>query len=302
VQRWRTQALEASDRLAGRVARAAANTRQSEADVDLAIAAVLRERGVRDLNDVAGFVAFLRASWEPLTVDVAALSPGEDLLLDSLLEHFRSGVTALPVSLTVEVAEHADRLLASREPYDRSALLTDVGTHARWSSSFGHSARILTAVVRYLRCRNVVEIGTAYGLGTLFLADALSRGHEPGRLATVEAAEPQRRLSAELLAGVATTFHGRTPEVLSEVFQTVGPVDLLFHDGDHSRDAYVADFEAALPQLVPGAVVVFDDIRWEDPFRRRDARTAEGWDLVSSHPRVRRKVELDGRYGLLLLS
>jgi len=64
----------------------------------------------------------------------------------------------------------------------------------------------------------------------------------------------------------------------------------------------VADFEAALPHLTPGAAVVFDDIRWEDPFGRRDARTAEGWEVVSAHPRVRAKAELGQRYGLLLLS
>ena len=298
---WRSQALQASDRLAGRVARAAAANRRSDTDVDLALAALLGERGVRDLNDVAGFVAFLRGCWEPLTVDVVAES-APDLRLAALLDHLRSGVAALPVGVSVSVAEHADRLLASRAPYDRSAMQSDVGTHGRWSSSFGHSARILTAVVRFLRSRNVVEIGTAYGLGSLFLADALRRGAEPGQLATIEAAEPQRSLSAELLDGVARTFSGRTPQVLPEVFAAVGQVDLLFHDGDHSRDAYVADFEAALPHLAPGAAVVFDDIRWEDPFGLRDARTAEGWDTVSFHPRVRAKAEIAGRYGLLLLS
>ncbi|MDX6217121.1 MAG: hypothetical protein QOG99_2705 [Frankiales bacterium] len=308
-QRLRRGALSAGDKVAARVARASGDAQRAASGVDLAVAALLQERGVRDLQDPAGFVELLRGCWEPLTVAVEAATPGRgsspaELRFDALLDHLRDGVGPLPVGVAVDVAEKADRLLASREPYDRSALQTDVGTHARWSSSFGHSARILTAVVRFMRTRTVVEVGTAYGLGALFLADALGHGHLPGRLVTIEAAEPQQALSRELLADVdlVTTVAGRTPDVLPKVLSETGPVDLFFHDGDHSRDAYVADFEAALPYLAPGAVVLFDDIRWEDPFAVRDVRTAEGWEFVSHHARVLRKAELGHRYGILLLS
>jgi predicted O-methyltransferase YrrM len=305
-QRLRRGALSAGDKVAARVARASGDAHRAASGVDLAVAALLQERGVRDLQDPAGFVELLRGCWEPLIVEVldTTTRPAPHLLFDALLDHLRTGVGALPVGVAVDVAEKADRLLASRQPYDRSALQTDVGTHARWSSSFGHSARILTAVVRFMRTRTVVEVGTAYGLGALFLADALGRGHQPGRLVTIEAGEPQQTLSRELLADVelVTTVAGRTPDVLPKVLSDTGPVDLFFHDGDHSRDAYIADFEAALPHLAPGAVVLFDDIRWEDPFAVRDVRTAEGWEFVSQHARVLRKAELGHRYGILLLS
>ena len=303
VQRLRRGALGAGDKVVARVARATGTTQRSATGVDLAVAAVLQERGTRDLHDPAGFVELLRTCWEPLTLEVED-SGGDQLLVDALVDHLRTGIAPLPSDISLRAAEAADRLLADRTPYDRSALMTDVGTHARWSSSFGHSARFLTAVVRCLRTRSVVEVGTAYGLGALFLSDALARGQEPGKLVTIEAGEPQKSLSARLLAecGNVTTVAGRTPDVLPEVFATTGPVDFLFHDGDHSKDAYVADFEASLAHLAPGAVVVFDDIRWEDPFALRDVRTAEGWDIVSSHPRVVRKAEVGGRYGLLVLA
>ncbi|MCU1602003.1 MAG: class SAM-dependent methyltransferase [Frankiales bacterium] len=303
VQRLRRGALGAGDKVVARVARASGTTQRQATGVDLAVAAVLQDRGTRDLHDPASFVELLRTCWEPLTLDVED-SGGDQLLFSALVDHLRTGVAPLPVDISLAAAEAADRLLAARTPYDRSALMTDVGSHARWSSSFGHSARFLTAVVRCLRARTVVEVGTAYGLGALFLSDALARGQEPGRLVTIEAGEPQKSLSAGLLAdrGNVTTIRGRTPDVLPEVFAQTGPVDFLFHDGDHSKDAYVADFEASLPHLAAGAVVVFDDIRWEDPFALRDVRTAEGWEIVSAHPRVARRAEVGGRYGLLMLA
>lgn len=39
-----------------------------------------------------------------------------------------------------------------------------------------------------------------------------------------------------------------------------GPVGLLYIDGDHSRRAVIQDYEAWEPHLIPGSIVVFDDV------------------------------------------
>ena len=80
-------------------------------------------------------------------------------------------------------------------------------------------------------------------------------------------------------------------------------MDFVFHDASHSRDAYVRDFELLAAGLPPGAVVLFDDIRWEDERRAgASAQTYAGWTAVVAHARVRRAAELDRNMGILLLT
>lgn len=78
----------------------------------------------------------------------------------------------------------------------------------------------------------------------------------------------------------------------------------MFHDAGHSHEAYVNDFSQVSQALVPGAVVLFDDIRWEDErweLRSKPGNTYAGWKEVVSHSRVSYAVEIDGDLGLLLL-
>ena len=58
---------------------------------------------------------------------------------------------------------------------------------------------------------------------------------------------------------------GWTHEALPRMIESLGPIDFMFHDAGHSKEDYLRDFDTALPVLAPGAVVLIDDIRWEDP-------------------------------------
>ena len=298
MPRIRTQLNAAGERLAARLAGP-----RPASGVDLVVAAALTEHGVSGLNDPAAYVDFLRSCWQPDPVEVTAHQGGGSALFAALLDHLASGMAPIPVDDAVRIGRISDRLLSDRTPFDRPGSAVDVGVHAAVSSSFGHSGRLLTAVVRFMRSRTCLEIGTAYGLSALFLAAALDRGHEPGSLTTVECSEPQASLAFELLKeqhpGSVRTIRGRSTEALPEVAADGQVFDLLFHDGEHSAAAYVADFTAYEPHLAPGSVVLFDDITWGDPAQGSD--TLAGWTTLTRHERVAQSVVLDGWYGLLLL-
>ena len=54
------------------------------------------------------------------------------------------------------------------------------------------------------------------------------------------------------------------------------------------------DFNAFVGSLRRGAVVLIDDINWDDRrWSTGPTRTHEGWLEVVSHPRVKRAVEID---------
>lgn len=99
----------------------------------------------------------------------------------------------------------------------------------------------------------VVELGTATGWTAASLAlqgarvvsfDPVVQEHRERYLALLPA-DARGRIDLRRAAGADGS--------------TDGPVDLLFVDSTHERDATIAEFEAWRPRLAPGALVVFHD-------------------------------------------
>ena len=98
-------------------------------------------------------------------------------------------------------------------------------------------------------------------------------------------------------------YRGLTGDTLPSVVREAGAVDLFVHDAGHSRDDYVNDFTSVVDSLQPGSIVLFDDIRWDDPrFCETPPRCYEGWREVAAHSRVCHAVEVGSNMGLLRLS
>lgn len=272
-------------------ATAAQEARPATADasaVDLALAAVLPRALDGQVHDAAALVGFLR---EALRADACTVSVLRGRLDDDLAAGL-ANLPPLPLPTAIRLARTADALRGSRVPFDRPGRRTDVGRHAAVSSSFAHKGRLLSLLVRHARARLAVDLGTAYGMSALFLAAALP---PDGRVVTVERAQPQAGVAAQVVAGeprvtaLVTSTQDAVPQIPSGV-------DVLFHDAGHSGADYVADFAAYLPLLSPGALVLFDDIRWPG-----DASTYDGWCTVAASAQVAAAAELDGMYGLLVL-
>lgn len=303
----RSTAARSLDRATSAVTRRVVSASSGAADEDLLIADHLRRR-TEPLADPAAWVTFLRDAYRAQTHDVLELkawtgAPDDErhLRLRTLLDVLTHGVPALGSATAERIANASDALLADRTPFVRPAYAADVGHHSNTASSGAAQARMLTAVVRFMAARSVIEIGTAYGLGTLTLAMAAG---PDARIVSAERSEPQLGLARRLLveAPTVTVVQAIAADSTAEVTGALGrPADLFFHDGAHSREAYIEDFAAYEPHLAPGALVVFDDIDWTDERFHPNANTYAGWQAVAAHRRVSAAAEIDHNWGLLLL-
>ena len=279
-------------------------------NVDLVIAALLHdEPSLHELHDPVAFVDFLRSSFEPTTYtldvlrDERAGGGGEaGTRLTTFLDALASGVPAAPVGLSVRLARLADDLFARSDAFDVSGWSADVGLHARVSSSTPWKGRLLAAAARYCRASHVLELGTAYGISASYLLDATGST----RLTTVELNEPQFSTASAMLGGVygdrVDCRRGLTSDILPQLVEEGGRFDVLFHDAMHSGQAYLEDFEAALPALAPGALVIVDDIAWGDErFTGAGLSCHDGWLQLVASPGVVVGVEVDANVGVLLL-
>ena len=166
---------------------------------------------------------------------------------------------------------------------------------------------LLTFLVRMLRPKRILELGTFAAYATIALARGLEDG---GRVVTVEIdpdLEPFIRKSlrdagvdgkVDLLFGDATALVGSGQIDLSET-------TLVYIDANKRH--YTEYYEAIVPKLGSGAFVLADNVLWGGKVTDPDARDlqTEGIrafnDLVRDDPRVE-QVILPIRDGLTLIS
>jgi len=258
------------------------------------------------------YVEFLRSCLELRRCTMTAVKSPRDRGTDGASPRFAALLTTLaglpPLAIT-----SAEALAATADPFWGNGTIVesgrwsgDVRSHFEMSSSLGHKGRIVATIARGMRARRCLELGTAYGMSALFILEALSELGDDVHLTTVEGCREQYTMASELLAkrhpGRVTCELGFTSDVLPRLAKTLAPVDFMFHDAGHSKKDYVEDFRASLPMLAAGAVVLFDDINWNDPrFATVHPHCHKGWLEVTAHPRVRWAVEIDQDMGLLLL-
>ncbi len=251
---------------------------------DVARSATVEAIGSTGLHYPCEFMEFLYELIRPSTCRVRAIknAPGSGpaaVRFAKLLTVLEQGVHPVQLQTASTVARYADRLRADLRPFEEYTV-TDVGDHFRMSSSLGNKGRILDTIVRVCRSQAILEFGTAYGVSSFFLLAAQRQCGIAPNLVTVEGFEPMMELSARFLGDLfgegVEPLHGMTDQMLDVAAGTPGGFDLFFYDADHSGESYVNDFTRLLPALRPGAIVVFDDIRWKrDPLaqpRKRPRR------------------------------
>jgi predicted O-methyltransferase YrrM len=300
--------------LAQLAARSGESELRDQRNVDMVLSAVLGgPDALAGIQYPVEYVDFLRSCIEPVSHRVEVVKEDSSEAdnaanrFQTLLDQLGGGLPAVEFSLAREIALVADQSRSRSEARVFGQWTGDVGFHFTGSSSFGNKGRILVNIVRFMRSERCLELGTAYGMSALFIVGALKSYAKSGSLATVEGMEPQFSLSSSMLKGrcgeAVSCYFGDTEKVLPGLVKTLGSIDFLFHDAGHTREDYIRDFALVSETLAPGAVVLFDDIRWQPSPRsfEGDPRSYEGWKEVVGHARVRRAVEVDRMFGLFLV-
>jgi predicted O-methyltransferase YrrM len=117
----------------------------------------------------------------------------------------------------------------------------------------------LGVLVRTLRARRVLELGTFTGYSSISMALALPSG---GRVITCDVDEETTAIAQRYAeeAGVADRIDYRLGPALDTIATLDGPFELVFIDAD--KPNYVNYYEATLPLLADGGLMVVDNTLW----------------------------------------
>ena len=118
---------------------------------------------------------------------------------------------------------------------------------------------LLQVLATAVGARRILEIGTAIGYSTIWLARGLA---EDGMLLSMEvdparAATARRNLERAGLASRANVMIGDAQRLLAKV---AGPFDVIFQDG--SKLLYGPLLDPLVERLRPGGILITDNVLW----------------------------------------
>lgn len=175
--------------------------------------------------------------------------------------------------------------------------------HGRMAS--GHlQGRLLRMLVRMIRPKNILEVGTFSGYSAICMAEGLEEG---GKVYTFEINDEQEDFTRPWIENspVADKIEFIIGDASKEAASLGVTFDMAFVDGD--KRTYVETFEAILPLMRKGGFILADNTLWDghvtDPAYDHDQQTIgirRFNDAIAADPRVE-KVILPIRDGLTLI-
>ena len=140
-------------------------------------------------------------------------------------------------------------------------------------------AELLFRITNYFQPNTILEIGTSLGLAT----SALALGNPKAQITTLEGC-PETANQSQLQL---QKFNVNNVELIitefSAYFSTshfpLPTSDLIYFDGNHSKNATLKYFELLLPTIYNDTLWIFDDIHWSPEME-------EVWEIIKKHPKV----------------
>ena len=147
----------------------------------------------------------------------------------------------------------------------------------KYNASSKYQGEVLSRLVSYFKPKNIIELGTSLGLGTLYLAlpDSKTAVH------TIEGCPNLTKLAQQnfKIAGAnnIVSHIGSFQQKLPEILNFIDQVDFVYFDGHHDYQATVNYFSHCCNKTKDMAVFVFDDIYWSEGM-------AKAWSEIKEHP------------------
>jgi caffeoyl-CoA O-methyltransferase len=160
---------------------------------------------------------------------------------------------------------------------------------------------LLKLLVKMSGARRALEIGMFTGYSALMMAEGLPEG---GELVTCDIDPKAQEIAQRYFS---RSPHGRKIAIrMGPALETIAtlspPFDFVFIDAD--KESYPSYYEAVLPLLAQGGLIVADNVLWSgkvlDPKAASDRAIVRFNDAVAADPRVE-KVLLTVRDGMLLV-
>lgn len=154
-------------------------------------------------------------------------------------------------------------------------------------------AELLFRISNYFQPSTILELGTSLGLATSALALGSRSLGTKAKITTLEGCPNTMAIAKNQLqlTKLSTQAESRDninnieciitefSEYLTTHNSQLITYNLIYFDGNHSKQATLEYFELLLPTITNDSVWIFDDIHWS-------AEMEEAWEGIKKHPKV----------------
>ena len=145
--------------------------------------------------------------------------------------------------------------------------------------------QLLFRLINRFKPVSILELGTSLGISTLYLAAPSKKIN----VTTVEGCQNTAKVAQinfdkigfNNIELVNDTFDNYLPEYLNKG----NPLDFVFFDGNHQKEATINYFNSCVEKAHSQTVFIFDDIHWSEGMNM-------AWEEIKKHPKVTSTIDL----------
>lgn len=157
----------------------------------------------------------------------------------------------------------------------------DIARNSAVKKKYG---RLLYKIAEFFKTKQILELGTSFGLGTMYLA-----AYEDSEVITVEGCPESARIARSnfqlLKKENIIQKIGNLDEVLTEIINDLDRLDLVYFDANHQKAASLNYFNICMSKVHNDTIFIFDDIRWSRGMK-------EAWREIKNNDKVSLTVDL----------
>ncbi len=156
---------------------------------------------------------------------------------------------------------------------------------ARRSLKSAKYGQLFFRIINYYGFRNVLELGTSFGITTAYMASVSQALRCTSIEACPQTARRARMLFDELSLQNVNLIEGDIDSVLPDELQVAAKYDFVFLDANHRYEALLRYFEQIVPHMKDNSILIVDDLYWSSDMEK-------AWSVIKEHPQVRATIDL----------
>ena len=210
-------------------------------------------------------------------------------LLTNIIRNFKPFSCYKDIENLRKILKHSNQIIEVEDFGAGSHILKSnkrkIKDIAKYSLTKKKYAQLLFRLVNHFKPQTILELGTSFGITTLYLAKANSKAQvitlEGSKEIAKEAKNNFKKLNVKNINLITGEFDETLPKALSEIKN----LDFVFFDGNHRKEATLSYFKQCLPYILNDTVFVFDDIHWSEQME-------EAWEEIKKNTQISITIDL----------
>ena len=164
-------------------------------------------------------------------------------------------------------------------------LVRPVSAIARKGITSAAMNKLLFKFICDYECKNVIELGTSFGVNTMYMAtNSLVKVHSFEGCPNT-AAIAQKYFDELGFANIELIIGNIDTTLPQFAHQSTGKIDLVFMDANHKLEPTISYFNQLLSICHDKSIIIIDDIYWS-------SEMTKAWQEIKLHPQVTTSVDL----------